>query len=117
MPEYICKSCEYKTNKKNNYDKHLKTTKHLENINKSNEDNCSVSSVSSSVSKQSIIDYEYQLKMKDLEIQNIINEYTLKLQLKETELKHKDEIIYLLQQQLQNKPIIQLCYYTDRKEK
>jgi hypothetical protein len=35
--------------------------------------------------------------MKDIEIQNIINEYTLKLQMKEMEIKHKDQLLQMLQ--------------------
>jgi hypothetical protein len=50
--------------------------------------------------------------MKDAEIQNIINEtlklqmkvneYTLKLQMKELEIKHKDELIAMLQKAMKN---------------
>jgi hypothetical protein len=47
-----------------------------------------------------IIELEYQLKMKENDIQNIINEYNLKLQMKDLEIKHKDDIIEMLR----NKP-------------
>lgn len=113
MPKYVCECCEFETDRKSNYDKHIKSSKHLSKLNQpSSSTNISVTSVSSlgteefkDSSKQSaIVELEYQLKLKDIEIQNIINEYTLKLQMKDNEIKHKDELIAMLRHQTTQQP-------------
>jgi hypothetical protein len=106
MVNYICKCCNYETTRKSSYEKHINSDKH-KNI--ENRDN--ISSISGDETKHdnttnnSIVELEYQLKMKENEIQNIINEYTLKLQMKDLEIKHKDDIILSLQKQLQQQQI------------
>lgn len=107
MPDFTCQCCNYRTERKSSYDNHLKSSKHLQKLNNQTETQ-SVSSLNSLeyttttlvTDNSRILELEYQLKMKDAEIQNIINEYTLKLQMKDLEIKHKDELITMLQ----NKP-------------
>jgi hypothetical protein len=94
MPIFSCKCCSYETSKKSSYDKHIQTSKHLKQI---SSDCTSVVSSITTDDNTKLLELEYQLKLKDMEIKNIINEYTLKLQMKDLELKQKDEIIAILQ--------------------
>lgn len=101
MVNYSCKCCDFETERKSNYEKHMRSEKHLRKLNGS--DASSLSSLSFTetptynVSINRITELEYQLKMKDIEIQNIINEYNLKLQMKDLEIKHKEDMIQMLQ--------------------
>ena len=104
MTKHICKYCDFKTDKTSTYNDHLKSKKHLKAI---QSDDASVSSMSSKSSKSTtslydavinetdkqILELKHQLELKEIEILNITKEYTLKLQMKDIELKHKDELI------------------------
>jgi len=106
MSKYCCLICKFETVRKNNYDTHLTSAKHLKKMNNS----CSESEVSSVVSVATkvnnyndnnnnnnenarIVDLENQLKIKDMEIK-----------MKDEIIKHKDEIINMLT----NKSIIKM---------
>lgn len=110
MVNYICKCCNYETDRKSSYEKHLNSDKHKKVVKQNPRDDVSTISgesthgaddEASTTSNKSIIDLEYQLKIKENEIQSIINEFTLKLQMKDLEIKHRDETIAMLRNQLQ----------------
>lgn len=109
MVKHICKYCNFETDRKSTYDLHVQSAKHIKKASSptSTSDNQSISLIDSTINFQEensksnnerIFELETKLKMKDIEIQNIVNEYSLKLQMKELEIKHKDELITLLKQ-------------------
>jgi hypothetical protein len=114
MPKvFNCLCCKYETERKSSFDNHLKSSKHLEKLNNPTTnitlESQSVSSLNSlactsteelTINSTRIMALEYQLKLKDNEIQNIINEYTLKLQMKDIEIKHKNDTIEMLKTNL-----------------
>lgn len=105
MVKYNCLCCEFETDRKSTYDNHMKSSKHLRRMNgsvvSSTLSTLSYTEATTKTDDNRITDLEYQLKMKDIEIQNIINEYTLKLQMKDMEIKYKDDMIKMLQQGIQ----------------
>ena len=116
MVKHTCSYCDFETDRKSTYDLHLVSNKHIKKVNTASskkatvvEDNQSISSIEEPTATNiecntRIIQLEYELKMKEKEIERIINEYTLKLQMKDLEIKHKDEIIEFLQNKPKEEP-------------
>jgi hypothetical protein len=104
MVEYTCECCSFSTTKKSTYKDHIGSVKHKKNF---QTDSSSVISnitepdttFSETKSILQIKDLENEIKLKELELQNIKTFY-------EAQLKNKDEIITLLKQQI-NQPTIQ----------
>jgi len=98
MPLYICQPCDFKTEKKSTYNDHLKSKKHINNCSKL-ECASTISTISADEqSETKIKELQELLRIKDLEMKKIIDEYELRL-------KQKDEIITILRQQNNIQPI------------
>ena len=106
MPIYSCEICNFQTEKKFNYDKHIKSKKHLNKIN----GDCCLSTTSSSINNSidntstasRIRELENQLKLKDLEMENQLKLKEMQIEKMMIELKYKDELISFLRQPLQS---------------
>lgn len=104
MPLYICQPCDFKTEKKSTYNDHLKSKKHLNKTNNCCQVECaSISSTISAIttdeqSETKIKELQELLRIKELEMKKIIDEYELRL-------KQKDEIITILRQPNNIQPI------------
>lgn len=99
MPSYICQPCNFNTEKKSTYNDHLKSKKHLNKTNNCCQSECaSTSSIISTITTIDETNSSTAARIRELEHQILLmkKEYELKLQ-------HKDEIISILKEQINNK--------------
>ena len=98
MPIHSCEICNFQTEKKSTYTKHIQSKTHLNKVNGNDSNYCSSTTTSTASNTTTadntctasrIKELENQLKLKDLEMEKLIAEYELRL-------KHKDEIISIL---------------------
>lgn len=103
---FCCELCAFTTEKKSTYVNHLESNKHKNKLNGAasnpvSEASSEISSVTTtpddSATALRIRELENQLKLKDLEIQNLIANHAMELKMKDLEIQHKQELISVLQ--------------------
>lgn len=97
MVKYNCPTCNFTTDRKSNYERHLKTSKCSNN-------NSISSSASLSSSVSNLTDEEMSINNRILELENQLKIKDLELQMKDLEIKHLKEINLMLKNEQQVKP-------------